>query len=437
MNTTKGLRILLLSITALTASSATAQDWRLKTNLAYWATTTPNLAAETRLSNRWSLDLSVGWNPFTFSGNKKLKHIAIQPEMRYWLSCPFKGHFLGTNLLYSHYNAGGVHFPFGLFSELKEHRFQGDLGAIGLVYGYNWALDKNNRWGLETAIGLGYGITRYTKYRCYGKCASALEKKTKGMLMPTKVAISLVYNIGSTDRLKNCGKQVYDNIAPIDTIKPIEKPIAVAPKQEEPVVEKKLSKIEELQQQYPVLQNISQYRPYDKSQALSRDKNALYIHFPMSKSEVVKDFRNNDETLSEIIHIAREILNDPASTVKKIQIVGLASIDGPQRLNEQLAGKRAAALKAYIQQATSLPDSVFECANGGEAWTDLRAQIEDSDARHKQEILAIIDSEKNADRRELKLKQLDGGRAYTYLKEHVLNDQRNSGFLRIYYDNKK
>lgn len=173
----KELRMLLLLLSTLTMTSAQAQDWRLKTNLAYWATTTPNIAAETRLSNRLSMDLSLGWNTFTYSGNKKLKHIAIQPEIRYWLGCPYIGHFLGANILYSHYNAGGVHFPFGFFPELKKHRFQGDLGAIGLVYGYDWSLGKSNRWNLETALGLGVGFTRYTKYNCYGKCGTAIEKK--------------------------------------------------------------------------------------------------------------------------------------------------------------------------------------------------------------------------------------------------------------------
>ena len=30
------------------------------------------------------------------------------PEARYWLCAPFSGHFIGANLMYSHYNAGGI-----------------------------------------------------------------------------------------------------------------------------------------------------------------------------------------------------------------------------------------------------------------------------------------------------------------------------------------
>lgn len=49
MKRSKGLRMLLLLVSTLTVTSALAQDWRLKTNLTYWATTTPNIAIETRL----------------------------------------------------------------------------------------------------------------------------------------------------------------------------------------------------------------------------------------------------------------------------------------------------------------------------------------------------------------------------------------------------
>lgn len=407
---------------------ANAQDWRLKSNIAYWATATPNVAIESRLADKWSLDLSVGWNPFTFSDNKKLRHIAIEPEIRYWLGCPFKRHFIGADLLYSHYNAGGVHLPFGIFSDLKNHRFQGDLGAVGIVYGYNWTL-PNNHWSIEAAIGLDYGITRYTKYRCYGKCASALEKKTKGMLMPTKIALSLVYNIGSTDRMKNCGKQVVENIQAADTIQQVAKFMPMLS-----FIAENKGKAGELQKQNPVLKHISQYRPYDNTQVLGRDKGILYIHFPMSTSTIAEDYRNNQQSLSKIVNITKDIQGDSTSMIKKIQIVGLASIDGPVLLNEQLAGKRATSLKQYIQQNTSLPDSLFECANGGEAWTELRAKIVESNMNHKEEMLSIIDNEKDADRREMKLKKLDGGNAYRYLRDNLLGDQRNSGFLRIYYD---
>ena len=199
-------------------------------------------------------------------------------------------------------------------------------------------------------------------------------------------------------------------------------------------VEDNTGKAGELQRNNPVLQHISQYRPYDNTRILRKEKGALYVHFPLNKSTLLHDFRDNAATLDRIVSITRQIMADSTSSVKLIQIIGLASPEGSVKRNNTLAGERAEALKKYIQQRVKASDSLFELCNGGEAWTELRDQIADSDMPAREAMLNIIDMEKNADRREQKLKQLDAGRPYKNLKDNVLSDQRNSGYLRIYYD---
>lgn len=199
-------------------------------------------------------------------------------------------------------------------------------------------------------------------------------------------------------------------------------------------VEDNTGKAGELQKDNPVLQHISEYRPYDNTRILRKEKGALYVHYPLNSSVLNRDFRGNSSTLDRIVDITRSIMADTTSSVKIIQIVGLASVEGPLKNNVSLAGRRADALKRYIQQRVSVPDALFECANGGEAWTELRDQIADGNFDGRDELLRIIDTEKNPDRRELLIKQLDGGRPYAYLRDNVLSDQRNSGYLRIYYD---
>lgn len=76
-----------------------AQDMAVKTNAIGWATVSPNLAFEYRVARKWTLDLSLSYNPFTFGDNKKWRHVAVQPEARYWLCAPFGGHFVGAHLL--------------------------------------------------------------------------------------------------------------------------------------------------------------------------------------------------------------------------------------------------------------------------------------------------------------------------------------------------
>lgn len=172
---------------------AHAQHFAVKTNALYWATTSINAGAEVRIAPKWTLDVSASYNPFTFSGNKKLKHFAIEPEARYWLCAPFAGHFVGADLLYTHYNAGGIKLPFGIYPDLADYRFQGDLGAVGLVYGYSWML-PNKRWSIEGVVGLGVGLTHHTQYAC-AVCGSKVGERTRGLFMPTKLALSIVYYI--------------------------------------------------------------------------------------------------------------------------------------------------------------------------------------------------------------------------------------------------
>lgn len=184
----------------------------------------------------------------------------------------------------------------------------------------------------------------------------------------------------------------------------------------------------------PVLEHISKYRPYDSSRILRKEKGMLYVHFPLDKTTLLRDFRDNASILDRIVDITRQIMADSTSHVEKIQIIGLASVEGPQKRNNFLGEGRAEALKDYVQARVDTPDKLYECINGGEAWTELRDQINDSDSHYRQQMLDIIDSEPNLDRREAKLKALDRGKAYAYLRDNVLSDQRNSGYVRIYYD---
>jgi tetratricopeptide (TPR) repeat protein len=170
---------------------------------------------------------------------------------------------------------------------------------------------------------------------------------------------------------------------------------------------------------------------------LRKEKEALYVHFELGKSILHADFRENKPTLDRIVDITRQILADTTSSVKKVQIIGLASIEGSIAGNERLAQNRALALQHYLQQQVSVPDSMFDTVGGGEAWADFRDQLNDEIAAGNtslQPAIDIIDSEGNLDVRERKLRQLGKGRTWQYLKEHILKDQRNSGYIRIYYD---
>lgn len=185
----------------------------------------------------------------------------------------------------------------------------------------------------------------------------------------------------------------------------------------------------ELAYDNPILQPYTKYEPYK----MRRVMGAEYVYFPLDRSILRRDFRDNAATLDRIIGITRDIMADTLSTVKLIQIVGQASVEGPYKHNLDLGRWRGEALKRYVQDRVPTPDSLYEVVNGGEGWGELREQIAQSDIEWRDALLDIIDNEPNADRREARIKKYDGGRAYRYLLKNVLRDQRNSGYIRIYY----
>jgi hypothetical protein len=177
--------ILMLTGNMLYLPGALAQQVAVKSNLLYDLTTTVNLGLEVGMAPKWSLDLPVSYNPWEFSGNKKMKHWLIQPELRYWFCETFGGHFAGVHGIVGAYNAGGMKWL-----GMKDHRYQGTAYGAGVSYGYQWIL--GTRWSLEATVGIGYAYLSYAQYPCE-KCASKIGDSTQSYFGPTKAGVSLIY----------------------------------------------------------------------------------------------------------------------------------------------------------------------------------------------------------------------------------------------------
>ena len=444
------MALLLLVIVGTSARAQSSRDslvvddgprtkWMVRTNLIWWGTLTPNVGIDYQASPRWTLGITAGLNPWSLSNDKKWKHFLVAPEVRRFsqpldrLRLPnshpdYKSHtsYWGLNAFYSHYNVGNVTFPFGLYKEARDLRLQGDLAALGIFYGHTWRLSRLFR--LEAEVGIGGGYTWYDKYEC-GHCGAKVGDDKKAFLVP-KLALNIVLDPGRK------GHFVERTPEPVEPVEPVvEKPVLnVSRLQATPTA------VDRLMVSNPIVQDIADYRPYDRTRVMRRDSGALFVHFPMNSADLRREFRNNAGTLDRIVDITRQILADSASNVRLIQVVGFASVEGRQGFNEDLAQQRAVALRQYIQEQVDVPDTLFELNNGGEAWTELRDQLAEAlennseDAESIRRAMAVIDEEADADRREQRLRRLDGGRVWNYLKKSMLADQRNSGYLRIFFD---
>jgi outer membrane protein OmpA-like peptidoglycan-associated protein len=413
-----------------------AQQVTISNNLLYDAWLTPNLRVGVRLAPHWSAGLTAGYNPWPSDENKsrKWKHLLVSPSVRYWTDSVNVRHFFGVNLIYSHYNVADVKFPFGLYKSVRDERRQGDLGALGVFYGYSWPIARH--WNIEALIGAAVGYTKYNRYEC-GHCGTKIGEDKKWFVMP-QAAINIVFNLPGRP------KKVVEPVQPIEPVQPVVKtepvvPVAPVVKEPEPVKERA---IDVLVRTEPVLAHISEYKPYDRSQVLRRDQRALFVYFPVAKSDIQTEFRDNQQTLNHIIDVTQKMLADKDSEIRKIQIVGLASFDGKNEANERLASNRAYALKKYIQDRLAVSDDQFDVACGGEDWADFRDQVAEAIANGSdhaaalQKVIDIIDREPDLTRREQQIRKFNGGRTFQYIKEQLLADQRNSGYLRIYFDYK-
>ena len=155
---------LILLIFATLFPAIKAHKAAVKTNLAYWATATPNLAFEFGLSKKSTLEIGGGLNVFEFPDNKIFKHWLVQPEYRWWFCEAFNGHFLGIHAHGAQFNIGGWDIPVGRLDAFKDARYQGYLYGGGISYGYQVILSP--RWSFEFNIGAGYSRIHYDKYQC-------------------------------------------------------------------------------------------------------------------------------------------------------------------------------------------------------------------------------------------------------------------------------
>lgn len=423
----------LLTTFLLLSVSVKAQQVTISNNLLYDAWLTPNLRVGLRLSPHWSMGLTAGYRPWPSDDHKekKWKHLLVSPDLRYWTDSVNVHHFFGVNLIYAHFNIANVKFPFGLYKGFRDERRQGDLGALGVYYGYSWPLGRH--WNVEALVGAAVGYAKYDRYEC-GQCGSKIGDNRRWFVIP-QAALNIVFNIPGRPQ-----KQVARDEVELPTTVIPEPVVPTEPVQPVVVEAVKERPIDVLVRENPILAHISDYKAYDRNQVVRRDPHAMFVYFKQSEVKIRPEWRNNQQVLDRIIEVIQKMQAEGEGKICKIQIVGMASFDGPQKLNESIAKQRAWALKRHVQEILPIGDDQFDVAFGGEGWTDFRDQLEeviaggDAKSDELRQVIDIIDNESDLARREQRIKKLNGGRTYRYIRDRHLADQRNSGYLRVYFD---
>ena len=375
----------------------------IKTNLLYDATATFNLGLEFRTGRHTSFDLPFNFNPWTFSNDRKWKHILVQPEFRWWLRETFDGHFFGLHGHYAYYNISNLPKP--PFSEyMNTHRFEGWLAGLGVSYGYRW--NFNHRWALEATVGLGYAYLEYDKFDC-GRCGELIDTEVKHYIGPTKVGLNLIYGIGGKPKSATV---IY---------------VAPPPPPPPPVV-------------VPTTPYVPRFSaifitPDVEATKMRQEYGSAYLEFLVGRYEILPGFSNNLSELQRIQNDLQQVFDDADATITGITITGHASPEGTYASNLTLSQNRAFALKEYVRQRYNLDDRLFRVAGAGEDWTTLAKLVEEAYMLpEKQRVLDIINSGADFDVRESRLKALAGGVPYNQIKNEIYPKLRRSDYVLNY-----
>lgn len=165
--------------------------WAIKSNALYLAAGVTNIGGEYAFHRHWSVDLPLVYSPYTLARTYRMRFLYIQPEARYWLDRPMKGHFFG------------VHLHAGVFNVSLDdkNRYQSEKGFHGAGISYGYAMPLSRRWSMEFTVGVGYAFTKYCTYYNVPNGIRYEKDLPYHYWGLTKLGLNFVYRFGD-----KCGK---------------------------------------------------------------------------------------------------------------------------------------------------------------------------------------------------------------------------------------
>jgi len=152
---------------------------------------------------------------------------------------------------------------------------------------------------------------------------------------------------------------------------------------------------------FPELVYVRPQAERSKSRSL---EGSAFIDFPVNKTVIYPDYRRNTAELGRIRATIDSVRDDRDVTITQVWLKGYASPESPYAHNRNLAIGRTAALKEYIQQLYHFGSGVIATDHEPEDWAGLRKRVEESNLDHRTEILALIDSDLDPDKKEWRIK---------------------------------
>ena len=154
----------------------------LRANLLRWATLTPDLGLEWRISPSWGILVNGSWTSWSWSDKDRRYALwEVMPEVRWYLGETKRGYL-------------GAMFKAGQFNyKLSATGKQGDLMGGGITGGYQLRL--SDALSLDFNVAVGCLHADYEQYETIGGVRVRAGKETKNWWGPINAGVTLVWKL--------------------------------------------------------------------------------------------------------------------------------------------------------------------------------------------------------------------------------------------------
>ena len=182
------------------AEDADSYTLSLRANLLRWATLTPDLGIEWRISPSVGIMVNGSWTSWTWQDNARRYALwEVAPEVRWYLG-EKKAWYVGAM-----FKAGQFNYKFSGTGR------QGDLLGGGITGGYQLRLNK--ALALDFTLGLGYLNADTERYDVIDGVRVRSGNETKHWIGPVNAGVTLVWKIGA-NRAQSRARSSYAEVQP-------------------------------------------------------------------------------------------------------------------------------------------------------------------------------------------------------------------------------
>ena len=124
-----------------------------------------------------------------------------------------------------------------------------------------------------------------------------------------------------------------------------------------------------------------------------------YINFAVNKTDILPELGNNRAELAALNGVLDSLRQVENMQIQRIYLKGFASPEGSYQHNDELSRGRVEALRQYLADHYNIDPMLISTDNEPEDWEGLRDYVSKSDLPDREQILAIIDTPGDPDKK--------------------------------------